>query len=520
METIASVSIVHPSARTVNRGNHLGSGCLESQVVAYIHREQLVLPGDRVVIGVSGGPDSLCLLHVLWLSMDRLGIELHVAHLNHMIRGADADLDARFVADQAAERGLAHTVAARDVPAAAQRLGLAIEEAARRVRYAFLAQVACEVGAARIAVAHNADDQSETVLMHWLRGAGLAGLRGMLPAVPIRDLRLLEGLESAGDIWLIRPLLSTRRTTIEGYCQEHELRPRFDRSNLDTTYFRNSLRHELLPLLEREYKPRFREILRRSARVIRDDYDLLCELRDRAWQEIVRQASDRAVVLDRSGWAALHPSLQRATLRHAVQQLRQSLRDVNFEHVEAAVQVAREKGTGAQATLPRGVMLTVGYQTLVIADADHVPTPDFPTLAGRRTVLAVPGQTFLPGGARVDIDIVPRSQLPAGWAENPNPWLAYLDADAVGTNLSLRRRQRGDRFCPLGLDGRHKLVSELMVNDKVPAWWRDLIPLLVRQDDHIMWVCGWRVDDRAKVTDRTSQVAVVRLHHPDKSVSG
>jgi tRNA(Ile)-lysidine synthase len=484
---------------------------VQRAVMSFMQRERLSLPGARIVVGVSGGPDSLCLLHVLCKCQEDLGIELHVAHLNHMIRGTDADEDAAFVADRAAGWHIPCTVEACDVPAIAEEHKLALEEAARRARYAFLYGVARTVGATRVAVAHNADDQSETVLMHWLRGAGLAGLRGMVPAVRMAELRLFERPEEANDLWLIRPLLEVPRADVERYCQEHDLEPRFDRSNLDTTLYRNKLRHELLPYLEREYKPRFREILRRSAQVARDDYDLLCELRDRAWQETVQEACAEAVILERGAWRALHPSLQRATVRHAVRHLRWNLRDVNFVHVEAAVQVAREGDVGAQATLSRNVVLTVGYDTIVIADAAFSPPVDWPALDVDRLSLSVPGMTPLPGGGFVQIGLVSPERMPADWARNTDRWRAFLDADVVGTAVCLRRRQDADRFCPLGLGGRHKLVSELLVNEKVPAQWRDQVPLLVRGDGEIMWVCGWRVDERARVTEDTAQVMAVCL---------
>jgi tRNA(Ile)-lysidine synthase len=484
---------------------------VQRAVMSFIRRERLFLPGERVVVGVSGGPDSLSLLHVLWMCQEALDIDLHVAHLNHLIRGVESDRDAAFVAQQATGWGIPCTVEARDVPAVARERKLAIEEAARRVRYAFLSDVARTVGATRIAVAHNADDQSETVLMHWLRGAGLAGLRGMLPAVRMADLRLFGCPAEVGDLWLVRPFLEVPRAEVERDCRKYSLEPRFDRSNLDTTLYRNKLRHELLPHLEREYKPHFGEILRRSAQVIRDDYDLLCRLREQAWHQVVREDCGEAVILDRDAWRALHPSLQRAIVRRAVQHLRWDLRDVNFVHVEAAVRIGREGSVGDQATLPRNVVLTVEYGAIAIADAAFNPPPDWPVLNVARLPLSVPGMTSLPGRGIAEVEVISRDRLPADWADNADRWRAFLDAGVVGTDLSLRRRQSGDRFCPLGMGGRHKLVSELLINEKTPARWRDRVPLLVRGDGEIVWVCGWRVDERARVTEETSQVMVVRL---------
>lgn len=484
---------------------------VQGQILETIRREQLLKPGDRVVVGVSGGPDSLCLLHVLWSARQLLQVDLHVAHLNHTIRGAEAKEDARFVAAVAAEWGLPCHVAVRDVPELARRFKLAIEEAARHARYAFLVDVAYEVGAKRIVVAHNADDQSETVLMHWLRGSALAGLRGMLPAIGIADLHLSVPAEKAQDVRLIRPLLDVDRESIEEYCRQYGLEPRFDRSNLDTTLFRNKLRHELLPHLEQAYKPGFRQILRRSAQVIRADYDLLCRLRESAWAQILLQETARAITIDRSAWQQLHLSLQRATLRYAVQCLRQHLRDVSFEQVEAAVRVAGEKPAGAQATLPSGLLLTVSRDTITIAGEGDYPAPDWPQVPSSALALDCPGCTPLPNGGSVTISVVDRIQVDGRWGNNADPWRAYLDADAVGAGLVLRRRQPGDRFCPLGMQGQHKSVGEFLINESVPAQWRDLVPILVQGNGQIVWVCGWRIDERVRVTDKTTRVMVVQF---------
>jgi tRNA(Ile)-lysidine synthase len=454
---------------------------------------------------------------LLWTHRDKLGVRVHAAHLNHLLRGADASADAQFVAQQAAGWGIPCTIESRNVRAYAREHRLALEEAARHQRYAFLAQVAQAQNARHIAVAHNADDQSETVLMHWLRGAGLAGLRGMLPATRLAALHIDGPAADHEGLMLIRPLLDTPRAEIERYCRQHNLSPRFDRSNLDTTLFRNKLRHELLPLLEREYKPGLPQILRRSARIIRDDYELLCTIRDRAWNEIAQQqTSDRAIILNRAAWRDLHPALQRATLRRAAHALRRDLRDVNYVHIQSAREIAQDGCTGDRATLPGGLHLVVGYETLTIADQDYLPEPGFPALprpaddTPERFSLEVPGTTCL-AALRAHVEIVPRTALDSAWEHNSDPWRAYLDASVLGSELALRRRRAGDCFHPLGMSGQSKLVSDLLINCKAPAEWRERIPLLVRADDSIMWVCGWRVDERARVQESTSQVAIVQL---------
>ncbi len=242
------------------------------------------------------------------------------------------------------------------------------------------------MGAQTIAVGHNADDQAETVLMHWLRGSGLAGLRGMLPVTSLEEYRLIEtpgegSGESIGNLKLIRPLLDVTRVEIEVYCRFHGLQPRFDRSNLDTTYFRNWLRHEVLPLLAR-HNPNVREVLRRSAQVIADDYALLRALLEETWPRVVIEETDGILAFDLAAWRGLAISLQRSVLREAIHRLRRSLRNIDFVHVENALEVARDGTTGDQATLPKGLMLTLSYDRFTVAAGERMPgwLPDWPLL--------------------------------------------------------------------------------------------------------------------------------------------
>jgi len=473
----------------------------------------LLAPGDGIVAGVSGGPDSLCLLHVLLQLRPEYGLRLHVAHLNHGARGDDSDADAEFVAALAADWGLPATVQKQDVPGLARARRMAFEETARRVRYAFLAQVAAKTGATRIAVGHNADDQAETVLMHFLRGAGPAGLRGMLPITPIGDYRMIEPFDGEGSCTpepapsIIRPLLEVPRSDIERYCTTHGLAPRFDRSNLDTTYFRNRLRHELLPLLE-SYNPNIRARLCHTAAVVADDYEVLTQLREQAWSTAVQAERQSAVVFDRTGWRALPVSLQRATLRQAAYRLRRTLRDVDFVHIENARRVGMQGETGAQATLPMGLALAVGYDTLTVGDAGgSAPPPDEPLLWGTDPIpVQVPGAMPLP-----DSEWMLRAQVLHEWdaghvAANTDPWTAYFDLNALAGTLVLRPRRQGDRFRPQGMGGHRAKVSAFMTNVKIPLAWRDRVPLLVA-DGEVIWVCGRRIGDGVTIGPETRRVA-------------
>ena len=480
--------------------------------------ESVLTPGETVVVGVSGGPDSLCLLHVLRQLCGERDLKLHMAHLHHGLRGDDADADAEFVRSLAEDWQLPCTLEYADVPAMAREQRLAVEEAARRARYTFLARVAERVGAETIAVGHNADDQAETVLMHWLRGSGLAGLRGMLPVTSLEEYRLIEtsgeGRESIGNLRLIRPLLDVPRVEIEVYCRLHGLQPRFDRSNLDTTYFRNWLRHEVLPLLAR-HNPNVREVLRRSAQVIADDYALLRALLEEAWPRVVIEETDGVIAFDLAAWRGLDTSLQRSVLREAIHCLRRSLRNINFVHVENALEVARDGTTGDQATLPKGLMLTLSYDRFTVAAErdDARLLPDWPLLpvATEGLLLAVPGVTLLPGCEwAVEVAIMDVAGLAPDWEGNVDPWRAFLDAQTAGTHLALRTRRAGDRFQPLGLGGHEVKLAHFLTNRKVLRAVRDCLPLLSCEWG-IAWVCGQRVDERAAVREATKQVLVLRF---------
>ncbi len=484
---------------------------LVSEVQHAIQSAKLIDPEDTVVVGVSGGPDSLCLLHVLHQLAPDLRLRLHVAHLNHGLRGAEADADAAFVKETAAAWGLPVRVERADVAALAQQAGMSLEEAARHARYRFLAEEARRVGARIIAVGHTADDQAETVLMHFLRGSGLAGLRGMQPAsdhgfwTPEVELGA-----TTRTVVLVRPLLSVTRVDVLDYCVEQGLTPRFDRSNEDTTFFRNRLRHELLPLLE-TYNPQIRRILLNSAVILAGDYEQLRGQLLAAWSEVVLSESSKLLVVDLARFRVLPASLQRGVLREAVNRLRRSLRDVGFVHVENALQLLHEGHAGDRMTLPAGLEVVLGYAQLAIGDAGlELPAGDVPQLSQPWLLLVVPGVARL-GGWTIEATILSPAALPPVWESNDDPWQAWLDADVLGAEIRLRPRAQGERFQPMGLGGHSKPLAEFFTNAKVPAPSRDRWPLLVTADDAIAWVCGLRVDERVKVTAATQRVLHVRF---------
>lgn len=483
---------------------------LVRQVLADIRRLSLFRPGDGVVAGVSGGADSLCLLHVLMRLAPEMGLRLHVAHLNHGLRGRESDADAQFVAEFAAAWQLPFLSERIDVGVLAQEQHLSLEEAARQARYSFLWRIAIEAGAGCVAVGHHADDQAETVLMHFLRGSGVAGLRAMLPRMELADLRALpdRAALTPETVQLVRPLLHVRRADIETYCREEHLDPRSDRSNEDTTLYRNRLRHELLPIL-RTYNPNIDEVLARTAEVMAGDFEVLTQATAAAMGVLESETRPGEVRLALQAWRAMSIGLQRSTVREAVIRLRASLRNINWEHVEHAVQVARSGETGAAATIAAGLSLTVDYDTLRIGAEGQGWAGPVPQVAAA-VELAAPGTTRLGCGWQVDVASCPVGEIGDRYAANADPWTAYLDARATGGRLVLRPRAPGDRFQPHGLGGHSARVNEYMINRKTPAAARAGWPILVGAQG-IAWLCGLRIDERAAIRPETELAWCVRF---------
>ncbi|RLC92882.1 MAG: tRNA lysidine(34) synthetase TilS [Chloroflexi bacterium] len=321
---------------------------LPERVLEFVQGNGLVFAGETLLVGVSGGPDSVCLLHVLKTIIARLGIEIHVAHLNHMLRGAESEADAEYVSALARQLGVNVTSGERDVRGYRMEHRLSLEEAARDVRYQFFAEVARQVGARKVAVGHTMDDQVETILMRLLRGAGTLGLQGMQP----RATWAARGGE--GHFEIVRPLLEVTRQEVYAYCQEHGLSPREDSSNLSPSYLRNRIRHELLPLL-RSYNPKIDEALVRTADTLATELSYLDSQVSQVWQRVVAE-EDQALILDGSEIKTLHPALQRHLLRQVVSRLLGSLEDIEWKHIEK-MRKALALPSGKRVVLPRGLTL-------------------------------------------------------------------------------------------------------------------------------------------------------------------
>jgi tRNA(Ile)-lysidine synthase len=454
--------------------------------------------GQIILVGVSGGPDSLCLLNVLV----RMGYQVAVAHFNHGLR-MQASEDAQFVESQAGKMGLRFFLGQLDVADYAHKNKLSIEEAARRARYYFMFEQAKQIDAQAVAVAHTANDQVETVLMHLLRGAGLAGLKGM-------------SYQSFLDEWslsipLVRPLLDVWREDILEYCRTLGLQPVTDLTNFNTNYYRNRLRHELIPYLE-NYNPQIKEVIWRTAQTLEGDQEVLSELIQKSWTQCWLQNGDGFVVLALDSLRQISKALQRQVLRRAIGLLRPFLRDIDYAASERAIAFINNPARSAQADLISGLRIFVEGKRLYLAEKDlRILDPDWPQMvAGSTLILTCPGEVHIGEDWLLTCEISANTRPEAINLISDDPMQAWLDAQTLSFPLIVRTRLPGDRFQPLGMDGHSLKLSDFWINEKLSGRARPGWPL-VCSADQIVWLPGFRPGHPFRVGSDTHSLVHLSL---------
>lgn len=459
--------------------------------------------GKTLLVAVSGGGDSLALLYALRRAQAEFELRLCGAHLNHTLRGAESDADAAFVESEFRRLGMPYTLQRADVAAYRRAHSLSLEDAARRVRYAFLAEAATHHAAHAVAVAHTADDQAETLLMNIIRGSGLDGLRGMRP---------LDRLAiDAADLTLFRPLLGVSRAQTYAYCAALGLQPRQDASNLSLEHTRNRIRLELMPMLE-SFNPAARDALLRLASNAAEDADCIRAQTNAVWQDVARQsdAGDGVIALNTQALARQHPAVQSRILRRAINAVKGSADGITRRHILDMRRLTAGPA-GRTLHLPDGILFAAGYDEAHIGSAAAVTTAlsPLPPIRGEHP-LAVPGETRIPGW-RISASVCANAAECAdpdacGAIAAAHGFSEMLDLDCVGTALHLRARRPGDRFQPLGM-AQSKKLQDFMVDERIPRRWRDGVPLLVSRYG-IACVAGRRIAHWARITDATKR----RLH--------
>lgn len=470
----------------------------EVRRVVQAHR----LSGAVILAAVSGGPDSLALVHALAQLRDALSIRLYAAHLDHDLRPAESAADAEFVREAMHDLRVPLFSERVDVGTYRKERRLSVEDAARQVRYRFLARVAGQIEADAVAVGHNLDDQAETVLMHILRGSGLAGLRAMTSVYR----RSVDGVP----LTVFRPLLRIPKADTVAYCAENGLSPRFDESNLSEDMTRNRIRLSLMPRLK-DYNPAIADSLGRLAESVSHDLDFIALAVDKAAADVITLDAT-GVMLDRSAFTDLHPAIQRHLLRRAVETVAGDASDLEFAHIEEMVRLMAGPA-GKRTRLPGMVTLEVDHNRAYLS-AGEGQAGVLPEFERSRVGFRVPGDVIA-GAWTVSARMVSGAEISSSPVDRLGLRLVErFDADALGSELYVRTRQQGDAFRPLGMDS-EKSLAGFMKDAHVPGRWRDRLPLVVNASDEVAWVVGWRIADWAKITDDTRRVVEIRCIYHD-----
>ncbi|MBM3211523.1 tRNA lysidine(34) synthetase TilS [Candidatus Poribacteria bacterium] len=454
---------------------------IKKKVLDTIREYSMVLPGDKVVVGVSGGPDSTALLCLLYDLRDILGCNLHIAHLDHALRGEESKADAEYVLEISRKLNLPITLETIDVRKMIKPKE-SLESGARRIRYDFYERALASVKGQRIAQGHTADDQAETILMRLLRGSGVQGLCGI---PPIREGKY------------IRPLIKVSRKEVEGYLHFMNLIPRIDASNLSTEYERNKIRLELIPLLENEFKASIKNVLQKTGEILRAEDEFLTILTKNSVDRCVSFLNSQQAIIHIPDFQEFHPALQRRILRFIINKIARNLMGFDYQHIIDLQNLALYQSTGKKINLPQNLIAEKEYDRLKIGREvrARILKKSFDYIVN------LPSETVIPE-LSLSINLSEPEKVSKNFTSiMENELQANLDYDMIKGKLHLRNKRPGDRFKPLGMSGTKKL-QDFLVDEKVPREIRDNIPILT-DELKILWVIGYRIDDRAKITEKT-----------------
>jgi tRNA(Ile)-lysidine synthase len=437
---------------------------LEVQVRRTIRKNNMITAGEHVLVAVSGGADSIALLICLHKLAPHLGISLTAAHLNHRIRGAEADDDEEFVRRMCSDLAIPFVSEAMEVKQLADEAKQNLEEFARRKRYDFLRSTAHRIGAQKIAVGHSLNDQAETALFRFIRGSGIEGLSGIHPIV---------------DDLVIRPLLECTRDSIRQYLKEQRIAYREDSTNADLRYARNRIRRELLPYLENNFNPRLASTIAREAGLARETWSFIEAQAMEAFNRLHCRIAN-GISIKVKGLLELHAALQKQVLRQALKACQGSLSGITAIHIQNLLSICATEHSGDQIKLPRGSMAVRQFEDLLLLKRPLETCPEF------NYRLDIPGKCHIAEiGAWLQSTICSAPDLKA--MKGKRFMQAFLKPSHLPQSLTIRSRMPGDRYGGSG----HRKVKKMLIDGKIPQSQRSALPM-VTTGDSVIWIPGFR----------------------------
>ena len=464
-----------------------------------------------IVVGVSGGPDSIALLHLL-SRYDELQSKIIVAHLDHHLRSSSTK-DAQFVKNYGESLGFQVQIHNENIEKIASKHTLSIEDAGRQTRYKFFNRLAVQNKIQIILVAHTANDQLETILMNLIRGAGITGLSGMKSVTRISNNMIKISSLKHYNTLVGRPLLTSTRKEIIDYCNKYNLDTIKDPSNNDRSHTRNIIRHDVIPILQK-INPKVVRTTTKMSQTLRYDNEILIEAYNNAWNDLVISINKESIFIDRSKFTKYALGVQLAILRLSIKHLKPHITDIGFDTIINAVNFSQSADVRQECSLPDNLVMHIDYKQIIIKNANSkiitkLPYPFIPI--GTTKIMKVPSTTKL-----IDCDWnilldYPTTIDHVGVYTNDNRWTAYIDVSTIKQpEIQIRTRKKGDSFQPLGMNGKSQLISDYMTNTKIPHELRDHIPLFVIHNK-IIWIPGWRTDHRYRIQANTKTILRIKM---------
>jgi len=448
---------------------------------------------ELIVVGVSGGADSVCLLDCF----HKMGYKLVIAHFNHQLR-LQAKNDALFVEKISKQLGLPFELGTSDVKEYAEESHKSIEEAARILRYQFLMKIANKYHSKYIAVAHNADDQVETVMMHLIRGSGISGLTGM------KEKTIIDEFDK--EIVILRPLLSVWRSEIEDYLQNNEMTYREDETNFDLQFTRNQIRYDLIPGITKKY-PKFKEQIWQTAFLLSEDKEIIDRELEKAWDEIIDQSKKGIIRCIRSDFLKLGLGLQRHLLRKMVFFLQPSIRDISFESIQRGIDGIYNDQSGI-IDLEGNLCVELTDNSYYVFEKNVPWAEQFFPQINEDKLISIDGNRMIEFGKNwiLKTELIEKVD-PRYFINKSDPNIIEIDYLAVKDNqLKISKKDPGDRFSPFGMSNNTIKIGEFFINEKIPKSARNNWPLLKDMDGKIIWVMGLRLSEEFKITPETKKI--------------
>ncbi len=480
---------------------------LQKQVVRVIREYDLFKANDRIILGISGGLDSVALLSLIFNinCVDTIYSEVTIAHLNHLLRGRESEDDEQFVRNLAKRFELPVIVERKDIKDAARRQKLSLEEVARKERYKFLESAALKVNANVIAVGHNADDNAETILHRIIRGTGILGVNGMRPKRRLTPVSKIE---------LVRPLLFSWRKDVVTYLKEKQLSYRIDSTNFEKDKFRSKIRTELIPFLEKDYNFGIKKSLIKLGEITTQNYDFLKLQADTLSEKVFIKKNEEKdkvpgeVILDIHKLKNAPLILQQIIIREAIVRLGTPLREFGYENYKDILNLSKQKKTFINKGIKKYLDIKIEENKLYLSNKKY-HLEEKPVL--EEVVLKIPGDTdIIKHKYIVKMEV---REIRNGFLEEfkkiKTKYDEAIDFSKINMPLTVRSRIQGDRFWPLGSRGIKK-VKDFFIDNKIPLMERNLVPI-VTMNGRPIWIVGFRIDDRVRITEETRKLLIMKF---------